>query len=209
MDNSVLRDDMVDGLEHSLESLPEAVSIAMRSVPDTSSSASSAFRPPVRTPRHARPRPVPPAGCSKPCHPRKTTVLVVGAGVGYTAAVLADGRRANVHAIDITRRLVSSAPNRQTPAMTPSSWTVVTALTDSRRRTVRRILLEAAASDPARALLQQLTDDGRLVMPLGTGEQSLAVVEADGSVKRHGTVASSRCSSRANRLIPSAQPDSP
>lgn len=33
MDNSVLRDDMVDGLEHSLELLPEAVSIAMRSVP--------------------------------------------------------------------------------------------------------------------------------------------------------------------------------
>ncbi len=26
-------------------------------------------------------------------------------------------------------------------------------------------------------------------MPLDTGEQSLAVVEADGSIKRHGTVA--------------------
>jgi protein-L-isoaspartate(D-aspartate) O-methyltransferase len=52
-----------------------------------------------------------------------------------------------------------------------------------------RILLEAAAIEPPQALVEQLADGGRLVMPLGTNEQTLTVVGADGSRDRLGTVA--------------------
>ncbi|MFB6219405.1 MAG: protein-L-isoaspartate O-methyltransferase, partial [Halobacteriaceae archaeon] len=110
-------------------------------------------------------------------------VLVVGAGCGYTAAVLAaavGGR--HVHAIDIDRRLVLDAREALERAGYPA------VLVDRRDAAAGlpeyapfdRVLVEAAAVRPPAALLDQLAPDGRLVMPLGTADQQLAVVAAEG-----------------------------
>ena len=52
------------------------------------------------------------------------------------------------------------------------------------------VLVEAAAVRPPRALVDQLAADGRLVMPLADGGQTLSILDADGEVvRREGTVA--------------------
>jgi len=124
-------------------------------------------------------------------------VLVVGAGVGYTAAVLAaigDGQR--VHAVDIDRALVLTAREN----LDRAGYGDV--LVDCRDGAdglpgyapFDRVLVEAAAVRPPRALLDQLAPGGRLVMPLGVADQQLAVVEADEAgewsvVEEHGPAA--------------------
>jgi protein-L-isoaspartate(D-aspartate) O-methyltransferase len=85
----------------------------------------------------------------------------------------------NVHAVDITRRLVIEARGN----LADSGYGGV--LVDRRDGAdglpeyapYDRILLEAAAVSPPTALVEQLTDEGRLVMPLGAGEQTLVTVE--------------------------------
>ncbi|ACV46657.1 MULTISPECIES: protein-L-isoaspartate O-methyltransferase family protein [Halomicrobium] len=119
-------------------------------------------------------------------------VLIVGVGVGYTAALVAEivGPE-RVHAIDITRRLVYDARSN----LATAGYEAV--LVDRRDGAeglpeyapYDKILLEAAAVEPPRALREQLADDGRLVMPLGAAEQTLTVVAADGSQRRLGGVA--------------------
>jgi len=52
-----------------------------------------------------------------------------------------------------------------------------------------RILIEASAVAPPRRLLDQLDPDGELVLPLGTNEQTLTTVTADGEEETHGAVA--------------------
>jgi protein-L-isoaspartate(D-aspartate) O-methyltransferase len=116
-------------------------------------------------------------------------VLVVGAGVGYTVAVLAEcvGAR-NVQAVDITRRLVYEARDN----LAAAGYGEV--LVDCRDGATGfpeyapydRILLEAAAISPPQRLLDQLAPEGRLVMPLGGPTQSLAAVSSDGTVEKHG-----------------------
>jgi protein-L-isoaspartate(D-aspartate) O-methyltransferase len=116
-------------------------------------------------------------------------VLVVGAGVGYTVAVLAErvGAR-NVQAVDITRRLVYEARDN----LATAGYGEV--LVDCRDGATGfpeyapydRILLEAAAISPPQRLLDQLAPEGRLVMPLGGPTQSLAAVSPDGTVEKHG-----------------------
>jgi protein-L-isoaspartate(D-aspartate) O-methyltransferase len=126
------------------------------------------------------------------------SVLVVGAGVGYTAAVCAElvGGH-DVHAVDIARRLVWEAREN----LGRAGYDAV--LVDRRNgerglpeyAPFDRILLEAAAVRPPPALLAQLASGGRFVMPMGLGEQSLVAIEdgEDGEVgevaTRHGTVA--------------------
>jgi len=145
MDPAVLRDDMVDSLEHEAKRCvrSEAVSVAMRSV------AREEF----------------------------------GAG------------ERNVQAIDIARRLVLDARGN----LASAGYEGV--LVDRRNGSdglpeyapYDRILLEAAAIDPPRALLDQLAPDGRLVLPAGGSEQTLVAVEhRDGEptvADRFGTVA--------------------
>jgi protein-L-isoaspartate(D-aspartate) O-methyltransferase len=123
-------------------------------------------------------------------------VLVVGVGVGYTAAVVAEiAGEANVHAVDIARRLVLDARSN----LSKAGYGGV--LVDRRDGAdglpeyapYDRILLEAAAIEPPAALVRQLADDGRLVMPLGAGEQSLVTVEPaarSASERANGTAAS-------------------
>jgi protein-L-isoaspartate(D-aspartate) O-methyltransferase len=195
MDPAVLRDDMVASLEHESKACVRSasVSVAMRAVPrhtfvedDRSAYADRAFE------RFAT-RVLAPGTVGRlleALDPEPDdSVLVVGAGVGYTAAVLAEiaGGR-NVHAVDIARRLVYEARENLSEAGYPE------VLVDCRDGAngfpeyapYDRVLLEAAAVRPPTALLDQLAPGGRLVMPLGAREQSIATVAPDGTADRLG-----------------------
>ncbi len=195
MDPAVLRDDMVDSLEHESKRCvrSEAVSLAMREVPrhqfvddERGAYADRAFE-------RFGTRVLAPSTVGRLFEllaPEEgESVLVVGAGVGYTTAVAAEisGSR-NVHAVDITRKLVYEARNN----LSAAGYDEV--LVDCRDGAdglpeyapYDRILVEAAAVKPPRRLLDQLAEDGSLVMPLGTHQQSFAVIDADGNVEQHG-----------------------
>jgi protein-L-isoaspartate(D-aspartate) O-methyltransferase len=190
MDPAVLRDDMVDSLEHEAKRCvrSEAVSVAMRSVPrevflddERASYADRSFE--CHGTRVLAPSTA--ARLLEALAPEPgDEVLVVGVGVGYTAAVCAElaGAR-HVHAVDIDRRLVYEARSN----LSAAGYGEV--LVDCRDGAdglpeyapYDRVLVEAAAIEPPRQLVRQLSDDGRLVLPLGGGEQTLAVVTpADG-----------------------------
>ena len=202
MDPAVLRDDMVDSLEHEAKRCvrSEAVSVAMRAVPreafvddERASYADRAFE------RHGT-RVLAPSTAARLLEALAPEpgdeVLVVGVGVGYTAAVCAElaGAR-HVHAVDIDRRLVYDARSN----LAAAGYGEV--LVDCRDGAdglpeyapYDRVLVEAAAIEPPRRLVRQLADDGRLVLPLGGGEQTLTVIEpADRgyeTVDRRGTTA--------------------
>jgi len=115
-------------------------------------------------------------------------VLIVGAGVGYTAAVIAElVGETNVYAIDLSRPLVGEARSN----LATADYDGV--LVDWRDGAngfpeyapFDRILLEAAAVEPPQALREQLRDDGRLVFPRG---RQLEVVFPDGDREPIGTV---------------------
>jgi len=195
MDPAVLREDMVAGLEHESKGCldSERISVAMRSV------ARELFVPGEReayTDRafeHLGTRVLAPSSVARLLEPLAPepddSVLVVGAGVGYTAAVLAEivGPE-SVQAVDITRRLVIEAREN----LAEADYGAV--LVDRRDGAeglpeyapYDRILLEAAAVSPPEPLLDQLAPEGRLVMPLGNREQSITVVESDGSSRLLG-----------------------
>ena len=195
MEPAVLRDDMVDSLQHESKGCvrSETLSVAMRSVPRED------FVPDGREAYADRPyerlgtRVLAPSTVGRLLEALDAgpddSVLVVGAGVGYTAAVLAevvDPR--NVQAVDITRRLVYEARENLASA---GYGAVLVDCRDGAEGLPEyapydRILLEAAAVRPPRTLLDQLAPGGRLVMPLGTGEQSIAAVDPDGGAERLG-----------------------
>ena len=195
MDTATLRDDMVAGLEHESKAVVESeqVSAAMRTVPrhefvdDAAAYAD-------HTLEHAGTRVLAPSTAARLVEALAPEsgdrVLVVGAGVGYTAAICAAIAGAhNVHAIDISRRLVIDA--RRNLARAGYDGVLV----DRRDGThglaeyapFDRILVEAAAVRPPRALEEQLAADGRLVLPVGTQDQSLVAVEG-GTTERFGPV---------------------
>ncbi|MFB6184969.1 MAG: protein-L-isoaspartate O-methyltransferase [Haloarculaceae archaeon] len=197
MEPAVLRDDMVDSLEHESKGCvtSESVSIAMRTVPreafvedERAAYADRAFE------RHGT-RVLAPSTAARLIEALAPqpgdSVLVVGAGVGYTSAVVAEMTGAeSVQAVDINRRLVLEARRNLASAGYDAVFV-------DRRNGVDglpeyapydRILLEAAAVEPPRALLDQLDDGGRLVLPEGAGQQTLSVVEDGAVVERGGTV---------------------
>ena len=195
MDPAVLRDDMVDSLEHESKGCvqTDAISIAMRAVPrhcfldeDRGAHADRDFE--RFGTRVLAPSTV--ARLLEALAPEEgDSVLVVGAGVGYTAAVLAEivGGR-NVHAVDITRRLVYEARQNLSEAGYDAVFVDCRDGADGlpEYAPYDRILLEAAAVRPPSSLVDQLEEDGRLVMPLGTAEQSIAVVDTEGDIERLG-----------------------
>jgi len=198
MDPAVLRDDMVDSLEHESKGCVRtaAVAEAMRTVPRESFVEEERGAYADRAFERLGTRVLAPSTAARLFEALAPgdddSVLVVGAGVGYTAAVLAElvGER-NVHAVDITRRLVVEARGN----LADAGYEGV--LVDRRDGAdglpeyapYDRVLLEAAAVSPPAALVDQLADDGRLVMPHGAGEQTLVVVEDGGVVERLGGVA--------------------
>ncbi|WP_049926721.1 protein-L-isoaspartate O-methyltransferase family protein [Halopiger goleimassiliensis] len=197
MDPAVLREDMVDGLEAPPKEVleNEAVAVAMRDVPR------HAFLPDDRTAYADREHEVLGTRALAPTTVARLlealapdpddTVLIVGVGVGYTAAVVAElVGETNVHAIDIARPLVFEARGN----LAEAGYDGV--LVDCRDGAdglpeyapFDRILLEAAAVDPPRALREQLADDGRLVYPRGTQVQELEAVTADDERETFGAV---------------------
>ena len=202
MDPAVLRDDMVDSLEHEAKRCvrSEAVSVGMRAVPREAFVDDDRAYADRSSERHGT-RVLAPSTAARLLEALDLApgqnVLVVGAGVGYTAAVCAEIAGAeNVQAIDISRRVTYEARSN----LERAGYGGV--LVDRRDGAAGlpeyapydRVLLEAAAIEPPRRLVRQLADDGRLVLPLGGGEQTLAAVEPvdDGSyavVERHGTTA--------------------
>jgi len=198
MEPAVLRDDMVDSLEHESKGCvhSEAVSVAMRAVPRHEFVEDERAAYADRTFEHLGTRVLAPSTAGRLLEALAPdpadSVLVVGAGVGYTAAVLAEivGDR-SVQAVDITRRLVYEARGN----LASAGYGGV--LVDRRDGAdglpeyapYDRVLLEAAAVEPPRALLDQLAPGGRLVMPLGAREQTLAAVGPDGEAERLGSCA--------------------
>jgi protein-L-isoaspartate(D-aspartate) O-methyltransferase len=186
MDPAVLREDMVDGLEHALGGLDEAVSVAMRTVPREEFVPDRPYD--NRESDHAGTRVLAPRTVARVLSALDVrpgdSVLVVGAGVGYTTAVAAEvaGAR-NVHAVDIARRAVLDARDNLASAGYGG------ALVDCRDGAeglpeyapFDRVLVEAAAVRPPRRLVAQLAPEGRLVMPLGGPDQTLVAVVGGGN----------------------------
>lgn len=197
MDPAVLREDMVDGLESAAKDVlaDEAVAVAMRDVPR------HAFLDDERTAYADREhealgtRVLAPSTVARLLQALSLeddeTVLIVGAGVGYTAAVAAEiVGETNVHAIDISRPLVVAA--RENLAEAGYDGVLVDCRDGANGfpeyAPFDRILLEAAAVDPPRTLLAQLTDSGRLVFPRGSQRQRLEAVSADGETTQFDAV---------------------
>jgi protein-L-isoaspartate(D-aspartate) O-methyltransferase len=176
---------MVDGLDHALGGLAEPLGTAMRTVPRHAFVDDRPYD--NRRGEHAETAVLAPRTVARLVEALAVeagdSVLVVGAGVGYTPALLAElvGEK-RVHAVDIARRLVLDARRN----LREAGYDGV--LVDCRDGAeglpayapFDRILVEAAAVRPPPALIDQLAPSGRLVMPMGTPDQSLvAVTPAD------------------------------
>jgi protein-L-isoaspartate(D-aspartate) O-methyltransferase len=200
MELAVLRDDMVEGLSHPSKGVlsSEALTVALRTVPrhefvpaePEAAYADKAFD--HRGSTGLAPSTV--AILLEALELREgQDVLVVGAGVGYTAALLAElVGETRVHAIDIDRQLVYVARSNLESAGYPGVLVDVRDGADGlpEYAPFDRILVEAAAVAPPERLVDQLAHDGRLVIPLGGPDQSLSVVDATGEVlDRAGPVA--------------------
>jgi protein-L-isoaspartate(D-aspartate) O-methyltransferase len=201
MDPAVLRDDMVDSLEHEAKRCIRSttVSVAMREVP-REAFVGDEYAYADRTGECHGTRVLAPSTAARLLEALAPdpddNVLVVGVGVGYTAAVLAEiVGAANVQAVDIDRRLVYEARSNLERA---GYGAVLVDCADGADglpayAPYDKVLVEAAAIEPPARLVRQLAPDGRLVLPLGGGEQTLSVVEdGDGGgevVERLGTTA--------------------
>ncbi|WP_137283933.1 protein-L-isoaspartate O-methyltransferase family protein [Halorussus salinisoli] len=195
MDLAVLRDDMVDSLEHPSKGVvsSESVSTAMRTVPRHEFVEDDRLAYADRSFEHRGTRVLGPSTAARLLEALDAeegdSVLVVGAGVGYTAAVLAEivGER-NVHAVDITRSVVLDARSNLASAGYEGVFVDCRDGADGlpEYAPFDRILVEAAAADPPRPLVEQLASDGKLVIPVGVGEQSLTVVDGDETDDQNG-----------------------
>ncbi|WP_138467993.1 protein-L-isoaspartate(D-aspartate) O-methyltransferase [Poseidonocella sp. HB161398] len=109
----------------------------------------------------------------------RDTVLEVGTGSGYQAAVLSHLAR-RVYTVDRHRRLVEEA-TRRFQALDLSN---VTAMTSDGSRGLPavapfdRILVTAAAEDPPGTLLAQLREGGTMVVPVGQSHSVQRLIKA-------------------------------
>ena len=184
MDEAALRADMIEGLEHRLgEPLGGAVLNALQTVPREAFVDDAPYA--DRASEAVGTRALAPATVARLLTALDATagddVLVVGAGVGYTSAALAEiaGAR-HVHAVDIDRRAVHLARSNLADAGYDA---VLVDCRDGAQGVPKyapydRILLEAAVVTPPQALCgDQLAADGRLVYPRGAGDQTIVAVE--------------------------------
>ncbi|WP_096393996.1 protein-L-isoaspartate O-methyltransferase [Halorubrum trapanicum] len=181
MDDASLRADMIEGLEHQIgEPIEPPVLTALQRVPRD---------PFVDDSPRGGVDGDDPHSLSLPTLVRLVTaldaaegdsVLVVGAGVGYSVAMLAEiaGAR-RVHAIDIDRSAVHAARSNLDAA---GYGAVLVDRADGADglpayAPYDRILLETAVVEPPRSLREQLASGGRIVYPRGAGVQTVAAIE--------------------------------
>ncbi|WP_418281412.1 protein-L-isoaspartate O-methyltransferase family protein [Halorubrum sp. DTA98] len=185
MDEAALRADMIEGLEHRIgEPLGASVLTALQRVPRGTFVDDDPYA--DRASDEVGTRALAPATVARMltalAADEGDEILIVGVGIGYTAAMLAEiaGAR-HVHAIDIDRRAVHAARSN----LSEAGYDAV--LVDRRDGAhglpeyapYDRILLEAAVVEPPRALREQLAADGRLVYPKGTAVQTIAAIEPE------------------------------
>ncbi|NIB98482.1 protein-L-isoaspartate O-methyltransferase [Halobacterium sp. R2-5] len=197
MEFAALREEMVDSLEHDTKAVVRArpTARAMRDVPRHEFVDAGRRAYTDQSLEHRGTRVLAPSTVGRlvdALAPEEgDDVLVVGAGVGYTVAVLAEiVGAAHVHAVDIDRRVVYDARSNLADA---GYGDVLVDCRDGARGLPEytpfdRVLVEAAAVDPPAALLDQLVEGGRLVYPEGTTDQRLVAVEDGEVVSVHGPV---------------------
>jgi len=192
---------MVDSLEHETKRCirSEALSVAMREVP-REAFVGDDYAYADRTGECHGTRVLAPSTAARLLEAvapaPDDNILIVGVGVGYTAAVLAEiVGPSNVQAIDIDRRLVYEARSNLERAGYEAVLVDAGDGADGlpAYAPYDRVVVEAAAIKPPTQLLNQLTPTGRLVLPLGGGEQTLSVIVADDGrpevLERRGTTA--------------------
>ena len=109
-------------------------------------------------------------------------VLEVGTGLGYQAAVMAD-MGASVFSVEVVEEFAEAAKSR----FAALGYDVKVRIGDGSRgwadyAPFDRILVTAASTEPPAALVEQLANNGRIVIPLGGDEvQQLSVLEKDAS----------------------------
>ena len=198
MDQAVLRDDMVDSLEHPSKGVvrSDELGIAMRTVPrehfvpDGEPAYADREHRTIGTTVFA-PSTVARLFEALELGPSQTT-LIVGSGVGYTAAIAAEIAGGTfVHAIDLSHEIVYEARANLSRAGYDS---VLVLQADGAHGLAEyapydRILVETAISRPPVALLDQLTGNGRLVAPIGSGVQELSAFHDGAIVDQYGTIA--------------------
>jgi protein-L-isoaspartate(D-aspartate) O-methyltransferase len=116
---------------------------------------------------------------------RGQRVLEVGTGLGYQAAVMAE-LGASVFSVEIVEEFAEGARLR----LGSLGYDVEIRVGDGSRGWAEhapfdRILVTAAAKAPPQALIDQLAEGGKMVIPVGEGDvQQLSVIEKD----EHGIV---------------------
>ena len=109
-------------------------------------------------------------------------VLEVGTGLGYQAAIMAD-MGASVFSVEVVEEFAEAAKSR----FAALGYDVKVRIGDGSRgwtdfAPFDRILVTAASTEPPAALVEQLANGGRMVIPLGVEEiQQLSVLTKDAS----------------------------
>jgi len=181
MDDASLRADMIEGLEHELGSAVEPpVLTALQRVSREPFVADSSTSADAADDGHSLSLAAVVRLLMALDADDGDEVLVVGAGVGYSVALLAEiaGAR-RVHAVDIDRTAVAAARSNLDTA---GYGAVLVDRADGANglpayAPYDRILVEAAVVEPPRALRNQLAPGGRIAYPRGTGVQTIAAVE--------------------------------
>ncbi|MGF1549610.1 MAG: protein-L-isoaspartate(D-aspartate) O-methyltransferase [Sphingomonadaceae bacterium] len=114
---------------------------------------------------------------------RDQKILEVGTGLGYQAALLAE-MGARLWSVEIVEEFASAAGARL--AALGMQDVVLRSGDGSRgwpdKAPFDRILVTAAAAEPPEPLIDQLADEGRMVIPLGGGDvQQLSVLSKNGA----------------------------